>query len=65
MDDALKSYLAGKDTRQGCADAAKTYGENVAKALPRITRDIREGSKLASQLRVSGVAASRAKVDTP
>lgn len=65
MDEALKSYLAGKDTRQGGADAAKAYGENVAKALPRITRDIREGNKLASQLRVSGIAASRAKTNTP
>ena len=65
MDEALKSYLAGKETRPGGTDAAKAYGENVAKALPRITRDIREGNKLASQLRVSGIAASRAKTDTP
>lgn len=64
MDEALKSYLAGRDTRQVGADGAKAYRENVAKALPRISQDIREGNRLASQLRVSGVAASRAKSDS-
>lgn len=59
----MKSYLAGKETRQAGPDTARTYGENVAKAQQRITHDIRESNKLASQLRVSGVAASRAKGD--
>lgn len=61
MDNALKSYLAGKETRRSGADAAKSYGDNLRKAMPRITQDIREGSKLASQLRVSGAAANRPK----
>lgn len=61
MDDALKSYLAGKDTRRSGAETARSYGDNLKKAMPRITRDIREGSKLASQLRVSGAAANRPK----
>ena len=61
MDDALKSYLAGKETRRAGADTVRAYGDNVDRALPQISRDIREGNKLASQLRVSGVAASRAK----
>ena len=65
MDEALKTYLAGKDTRRGSDDVARAYGDNVAKAMPRIARDIREGNKLASQLRVSGAAASRAKKDQP
>lgn len=61
MDDALKSYLAGKDTRKPAPDTARSYGDNLRKAMPRITRDIRESSKLASQLRVSGGAANRPK----
>jgi hypothetical protein len=61
MDDAMKTYLAGKDTRRSNADTARAYSETVAKALPRITLDIREGNKLASQLRVAGAAANRAR----
>lgn len=61
MDDALKSYLKGKETRRSGADTARSYGDNLRKAMPRITSDIRESSKLASQLRVSGAAANRPK----
>ncbi|MBE1526850.1 hypothetical protein GGC65_001306 [Sphingopyxis sp. OAS728] len=61
MDDALKSYLAGKETRRSDAATARSYGDNLKKAMPRITHDIREGSKLASQMRVSGAAANRPK----
>lgn len=61
MDDALKTYLVGKETRRSGTEVAKSYGDNLKKAMPRITQDIREGSKLASQLRVSGAAANRTK----
>ena len=63
MDDSLRSYLAGKETRRSGADTARSYGDNLRRAMPRITNDIRESSKLASQLRVSGAAANRPKID--
>jgi hypothetical protein len=65
MDDALKTYLQDKETRAAKPASVKTYGENVAKAMPTIVKDLREGNKLASQLRVSGAAANRAEVKKP
>lgn len=61
MDEGLKSYLAGKETRRSGAETARSYSDNVRKTMPRITSDIREANKLASRLRVSGASANRPK----
>lgn len=59
MDDALETYISKKATKSVKGKSLRDYRKNVERVTVTIAKEIREGNRLASRLRVSGSAATR------